>query len=100
VGEEKVGVLDALFRFQIEDFHAAIASRAMTHSRRRSAVDAHLGKSIWEIFGLDLVALFGIETRCPKRILNHHSPYGLYTGADVITAKWSSSEALSHFARL
>jgi hypothetical protein len=57
VGDDELGVLNALFRFKVKDFHAAKVRRAMSDGSRGGAVDTHLGEEGGEVGGLELLAL-------------------------------------------
>ena len=58
---DEFGVLDTLFRFKVEDFHAAEVRWAMADGSGCGAVDTHLGEEGREVGGLDFLALFSSE---------------------------------------
>jgi hypothetical protein len=61
VGDNELGVLDALFRFEVEDAHAAEVDGAMTDGSGGGAVDAHLREEGGEVCGLEFLALLSGE---------------------------------------
>jgi hypothetical protein len=50
VGNNELGVYDALFHFEVEDAHAAEVYGAMTDGSGCGAVDAHLREEGWEAY--------------------------------------------------
>ena len=44
VGDDELGVLNALFRFKVEDFHSAKVRWSMSDGSGGGAVDTHLGE--------------------------------------------------------
>ena len=69
MGNNELGVLDALFRFKVKDSHSAKVHWAVMDGSGCGAVDAHLGEGGGEVGGLDLLALLPGETGCAQWIL-------------------------------
>lgn len=69
VGDDELGVLNALFRFKVKDFHAAKVRRAMSDGSRGGAVDTHLGEEGGEVGGLELLALLAGKACRADRVL-------------------------------
>jgi hypothetical protein len=61
VGDDELGVLNALFCFEVEDFHSAEVRGSVTNSSRGGAIDTHLGEEGGKVGGLELLALLASE---------------------------------------
>ena len=67
MGNNELGVLDALFHFKVEDAHAAKVHWAVTDGSGCGTVDAHLGEEGGEVGGLELLALlFWVKQVAPS----------------------------------
>ena len=90
------GLLDALFRVELFDFHAPVKVRSVSDGTCCRSIDSHLGKKRREVFGLNSLTLFDCKAGGTEWILDHHLPYCPKTNPNVFAAKWGSFDSLSH----